>query len=776
MTNLTSTISLLMKDGVSKPARSVAMALKDVENDIKAVAKGMATTGATDRFVASLGKLKLSKQDIESVATAWKDYSKSAVLAADASQWTKAQAGDVRRWESQTISALRAVKSETGAFYRQMSKPPPPGFMQRVGGSIAGTLGGAIVGSGVLIGAKDAVGAGATVQERRAQLRTSGATPAEIAKASDDYREFTKTHAGALEADYLASYKDARVIAPAEAYEMARLGSRYMAAARNSGVAASEDDVGNVLRIMDELGLKSMAQREDLLDSVLKSQQAFGSQISTETMLSAYRNAKQSVYDWSPEFRDKFFPTLLQSAGQQGGTEMMTALNNYIGGHMQASELKTLIGAGFVDNKDLVWDHNKPGLRPGAHLFEADVFKSNIAQWAWDFHDHYMKRKGATEDKFDDLIAKMPKNMAALIAFMVHNEDRIKRDSQSLGKPVGMKAEDNDYLADNPVAGLNALKDSIIQFGAAVTSPTMTMAGKALQGVASGIGSISSAWGEIAKAHPGLAALVGGGATAGALAGGGALTYGMFSGLMNGFGLGSSAVALDRSAAALTAAATRLGGSGVVGDLPGGGGRPANKGLGWGRWLSLGLGALGLAGEVADAPPVGSKQWADDANARNKYWDGVVGGMLPPGWVTPAPTAVPFDPNIAAPAPSAEADATHALLRLSNWLGGAFGGGGEAVAAPSAPKADASSLADIKLAAEGGKAVLGELNATVKPQVDPSSIHEAHQALLSFLADFERVGIAARSLPSSFSGARVSIPALGKTQRGNFTFGGVSGE
>src|SRR5208283_2626563 len=103
---------------------------------------------------------------------------------------------------------------------------------------------------------------------------------------------------------------------------------------RGSGLSSSEYDVGNVLRIMDEIGLKSQAQREDFVNNFLKAQQAFGSQITTETALAAYRNAKQSIYTWSDDFRNKFFPTLLQSAGQQGGTEMMTALSNYVGGHM----------------------------------------------------------------------------------------------------------------------------------------------------------------------------------------------------------------------------------------------------------------------------------------------------------------------------------------------------------------------------------------------------------------------------------------------------------
>ena len=393
---------------------------------------------------------------------------------------------------------------------------------------------------------------------------------------------------------------------------MTQLGARYRSALRNSGMSVSESDVGNVMRIMDELGLPSMEAREGFLDNFLKSQQAFGGQISTETALSAYRNAKQSIYGWSPQFRDKFFPTLLQSSGQQGGTEMMTALNNYIGQHMQQSELKALAHAGFVSNRDLVYNKSGDvrGLKPGAQLFEAGVFKSNIAQWAWDFHDAFMKRKGSSEDKFDTLIARVPRNMAALIAFLNHNRGRIQRDELTLDKPIGLAAGDNAALANNPLAGLAALKDAIEAFAGVVTAPAMQTVGKGLEVVAQGIQSIASAYGGFAKDHASLAGWLGGGAMAGGLGLGGWLSIKLLSGLgssllgggaMTGAAtaLGGSAAALDVAAGALDVAAARLGGGSVAANLVEGlpGVAPAAGGL----WGFLGGGALaGAAGSPAD--------------------------------------------------------------------------------------------------------------------------------------------------------------------------------
>ena len=171
---------------------------------------------------------------------------------------------------------------------------------------------------------------------------------------------------------------------------------------------------------------------------------------------------------------------------------------------MQQSELKALAEAGFVNEGDLLYDKigNVKGLKPGAKLFEQDTFKSNIAQWAWDFHDTFMKRKGATDNSFDNLIAKMPRNMAGLIAFLVHNEARIKRDATTLDRPVGLAAETNEYLSKNPVAELDALGKSISQFSAAVMSPVVAAAGPALAKLVADIQGAASAAGKIATQHP----------------------------------------------------------------------------------------------------------------------------------------------------------------------------------------------------------------------------------------------------------------------------------
>jgi TP901 family phage tail tape measure protein len=142
------------------PRATVAQALKDAERRVRDVTKAMSGTGATDRCVKSLSGLKLSARDIETVASAWKDYSRSARLAADSTKWTKAQAADVRAWERQQVAALRSVKREQAAFVRAQARaaeaPKGGGVPAVIGGGLR-TMAGVAVGYAAAQKAKDVV-------------------------------------------------------------------------------------------------------------------------------------------------------------------------------------------------------------------------------------------------------------------------------------------------------------------------------------------------------------------------------------------------------------------------------------------------------------------------------------------------------------------------------------------------------------------------------------------------------------------------------------------
>jgi hypothetical protein len=568
MAGLEAVLRITAKDEAGGALTQLKGQIAAIDKQIGTFDKLMAAAGkvakATDPMIKSIAEstraLKEQRVAVNELASGLDSAEGAASAAAGGQERLRTAIMDTtREMAVQGVEAARVAEKIVKAQRRQVAAAREGGIGRKIGEAMP------FLGPGILHETAKAAEAGATVQDEMARLRAAGATNEQIEQARSDFRDFSKTHSGVLESDYLGGFRDARVIAPSEQFEMARLGATYRAAARNSGLPTSETDVGNVMRIMDELGFKTMGQREDFLDNFLKSQQAFGSQISTETALSAYRNAKQSIYDWSPEFRDKYFPTLLQSSGQQGGTEMMTALSNYAGQHMQQSELRALASAGFVRNEDLITNKagDVRGLKPGAKLFESDTFKSNIARWAWDFHDTYMKRQGATEGGFGTLIDRMPRNMAGLIAFLVHNRERLPRDAATIGLSVGQKAANDSWLAQNPGAGLGALRDSITQFAASVTAPAVAAAAPGLQALAHAIQTVSAAYGDFAKRNPEAAKAVGGAALAGGAATGGWLSWKLLTGLgkLFGFGGGTSGAAEGAAAA---------GGRGVLGRLLGG--------------------------------------------------------------------------------------------------------------------------------------------------------------------------------------------------------------
>jgi hypothetical protein len=254
---------------------------------------------------------------------------------------------------------------------------------------------------------------------------------------------------------------------------------------------------------MDELSLPPDEQ-EKLLDRFAKVKQLYGNNISGETYLAAQRRSSMAAYGWDDKFRENYFPFMLQSLGVTGGNDIMTAYSNYVGKHMQHSEMLNLAKYGFIRPQDEVL--NKVGdikaLKPGAHVWEEDVMKANPAQWSWDMHKKFMSRKGATEDQFSSFVATLPRAMGAMVEFFTHGQGLAARDL-ALGKnPVGLAAAGNEYAAQNPIAALGALRTSIEQFGAALTAGPVQQAGAQLVSLAQHITEAAAAVEKFETDHP----------------------------------------------------------------------------------------------------------------------------------------------------------------------------------------------------------------------------------------------------------------------------------
>jgi hypothetical protein len=798
MTNLTSTLTLRMLDGVSKPARSVAMALKDVENDIKAVAKGLANTGATDRFVASLGKLKLSKAEIQAVSTAWRDYSKSAALAADSSSWTKGQIADVKAWEKQTLSALRTVKSEQAAFYRSLSRPPPPGFMSRIGGAMGSLL--PFAGPVILRTVYKGVEGAAAIQGEDIANKVAGIPQGERAAADRQAVALSAKYNNLNTAEVLHTYRELRSVLrdPSEVPAMMDIVTRTKAAMEAGGLDSS--GLVYALKSAEMLGLGgSPAKMKDFLNAFVKAQQVEGKTITPEGLYDFAQQLKAAAPNLSPQFVNTLGPLLAQEMqGGRAGTSVQQFEKQIQGGfqgqlHAAAKEFVAL-GLAKTGDFETTKSGEIKGMKRGHSVVGAALANTDPDKWVYTVLVPALHKAGYKSDA--DMLKELPRlfpnsNAANIVAKLIQQREQWAAKAERVAAGEGVDAVD-DQLKGVGVA-FGALTKQLDDLMSALDSPAMQDIGAGLSWLASSVGWAKGQVDHFAQAFPNAARAVADLGVAVGVVSGGFLSLKLLTGLTGGFGLGSSALALKGAAAELSAAAGKLG---VASGLPGGPGRPPNGpfgGLGWGRIIASVASAVGLALRVADAPKVGSKEWADDVNDRNKRWDDFMASILPPGWVTPAAPAVPFGPqphDLFGPGgvpifKTKPIDLNPLNLDRYDFDDMRSGDDREATRgralsalkpAPDAtvrPKADTSGLAEVKFAAEGGKAVLDSLNATVRPMVDTSDIARARSELQAFLADLARAG----SLMSGLNaGGRASISPLGKTQRGNFSFGGVSGE
>jgi outer membrane lipoprotein SlyB len=116
------------------------------------------------------------------VARAMRGYASAAGAAGNAANWTREQAAAMKRWETQTISALKNVSAQEKAFERQQASVgaaqqrrlvAPHGVHGGHGGYIPG-VDGAIVGGGLMHQAWEGVKSGADIQSEMVKNAAAG--------------------------------------------------------------------------------------------------------------------------------------------------------------------------------------------------------------------------------------------------------------------------------------------------------------------------------------------------------------------------------------------------------------------------------------------------------------------------------------------------------------------------------------------------------------------------------------------------------------------------
>jgi hypothetical protein len=745
MANLTSSLTVRLIDDVSKPARTVAQALEQAGKEAKKVAEAMKGSGGTDRLNASLAKLKLGAKDIEQVSRAWKDYSSSAKLAANASDWTKRQASDVRRWESQTISALKAVQREEAAFARAqkkaMSQPMPgTGGHGAHGGASqwghGGALGFAAQGAAAAVSAhavyhvsKSAVEQGSEYQHERVALMNAGRTK-DLARMEEAAKQTALALPTTSYTEALKTINETTSAFGSIDHAIENLGFMMKTAAVLKSAGAKDANAGeigqNFAKFFEMRGVaanREQFQREG--NMMTQAMVATRNSFNPEKMLAFAQQAKGALRFYDEDFLTRVVPSLVteQKNGDRAGTGANAFFNTAMGKARDKKQTKAWLDLGLLDPK-MVSD-KKDSWTAGA-IKNTRLLMQNPLRWMEEVGLPAMTKKGINVQDKEALGIELSTLFRNSMAQMFANEIAQPSDRVRLHKDAGIYSEsdhpDKMYtrnLGEDPSGAIDALNESLKNIGAAVTTPGMKAAAGVISGIAGSLQQLAAA----AKDHPMLAMTAGGAAAAGGMAGAGYLTY-QFA---TGFGLKTAAAELSGAAAALTGAAEKQALAGGAGGLGGG--------VGAGGKLLKTLPLIGTA-------VVGAEIAIDQLNAYKKR-----------------------NPNeFHAHAGHAYGDDKAAAPAKGHWE-----------QEPGRNKGYTRHWVDDTVAqAAEVQAAIQSINTNVAPTVDTSGMMAALGVASELLAKLSAIAGAASGAASAVRG--INVPSLGGVQRGNFTAGGIQGE
>jgi hypothetical protein len=632
----------LAKSGkTAKAVDQVAKSLASVQKQIEAISSYQ--KAKTD-FLPAQVKLRAAQAEAARVAAVMKTISAPDQRAMASEQRRVAQAVDqaTKAYERQKSIVLgarhaltemgipidkmvqhqdrlrQAVERTNAALERQPSRA-------RTAAAAVGRGAGNILpfaGPAILHGAKEAVKGGAEIESERVRMRAAGIPEADIKRAFDESAELGVKYPNVKRADVLERFKELRSILlhPEEAHELLdptiRAASAIKAVDRSGHMASG---LGFAVKGAEVLGLAQDKKRfTAYLDSWIKAQQVMGATITPEQQYEFAKYLKASGAGLSDRFKMTTGVSLSQElGGSTTGVGIDQFIKQVIGGFQgsQHAAAKSFVKLGLADKND--FEQTKTGeikgFKPGRHVKGYKLAQSDPDRWIYEYYLPALKKAGITseEDINSQIRRDFPSGRAAdIVAKIINQRQSFENHAKLYGKAQGLDAVATNQ--NDPFVALDSMTTSLGNLAATLTSPAMKDAAGVMSSIATGLGS----WGESLhnwqKDHPDLARGAAVGAIGAGVAGGGVLTYSLFNGLMNGFGLKGSAAALDASAALLSEAALALNGGKVAGITNAAAGAAGGAAASGGRsalWR-YGAGALpflGTAGMIAAG--VGATIW-----------------------------------------------------------------------------------------------------------------------------------------------------------------------
>ena len=607
MPDLHSTLTLKLTDDVSAPAGKIAASMKGLgvsAEQLEKASKLDSIRNAQASFRQAATTFQTTQQKLRALAlefSAAETPTKKMTAALAKAHEQAAAARGVFQQQSAAFKQARidmqqlnvplsqvateeerlrqVTLSATQAMEQQATRAQTLGARLRSGfGNIARTIA-PLLGPPILAGTYEAIKEGAKHESSKLSLMAAGIPESDVEHALDIAMEQQAKYPGLKITDILERYKEGRALALNKEDAIKNLpvisqASAAMSALEKGGkvAAGSSTGLGLVLTGAENLGLSTNPARlKAYLDSYIKGRQVFGDMLSPEQVYGFAKGAKGS----SSRLSDRFlFSTAMSLTSELGGKQAGTGVDavikqitgNFRGQNDVAKEYRRL---GLLNAGDFeVHKGGKLGdLRKGHHVQGWELMQTDPDKWVAEILMPAMKQHGVTSAADQEaLIEKMfPGRGASVMSKMVTQAELFKEHARQQRDAMGLGA--SGLYTKDPILALDALKESIRDFGAVVASPMMETAAHGMAHLARTAAEWSKSIKDLQKEYPTSAKVAAEAITGVGLGGGLLLTSALVRSLVGGFGLKGSALALDGSAAALSRAAIALGGSGVI---PGG--------------------------------------------------------------------------------------------------------------------------------------------------------------------------------------------------------------
>lgn len=430
---------------------------------------------------------------------------------------------------------------------------------------------------GVMTGIERTMHVGAEYQSELVALRNAGRTPDEIAEMQ---RASKATVLAAPTADYLENLKVLNETTGAfgsvehaiEHLTFMQKAASVLHATAGDKISDGPGELGNKLaRFFEMRGTAGNSEVfEHEASEMMKAMVFSRGNFNPAEMINFAQQAKSALQNYDLEFLSKVAPSLVtEVGGDRAGTQANAFNSVLLGKANDKRQAEAWLKYGLIDPKQMVMKGGTPVAWTGGAVYHTDEFLKNPLAAGEKYLLPALAAKGVNiEDRLEltkvlgTLFRNQNSNAFANELWQAQNRQRLHKDKHLIGE---VDDPDNIYqrnLHSDPKVALGALTASLHDLMITASSPLMGQAASGLAVVAGGVQHLAN----FLKDSPVLA--TGAGLTTGAVALGGAgyLSYQF----MNGFGLGTSAAALDGSAVALDASAgalTAAAGKDVAGGL-----------------------------------------------------------------------------------------------------------------------------------------------------------------------------------------------------------------